>query len=293
MMNKLNVLTGIVILLFAASPAFSQGQGEMINEETTNPNSVRPIHEQNQMYKKRVWRYMDLREKQNQPFFARGFELSGFIIDMVDAGLLVPYENNDSLNRRMTKEEFFKLLELPDYGGGDDGFGGGGFDSGFGGGFDSGFGGEEESAPAEPAGPDYFTAQNVSTIEIMEDVIFDRKRSRMYYDIQSLKLIIPASEFPNTGVRRDVASFKYKDLYDLFREYPRKAIWFNRQNSAQHRNMADAFELRLFSSHITKFSNPNDDNVIDIYGGDPKVGIQASQWVEYEMLNYESGVWEY
>ena len=34
-----------------------------------NPNSVYPIHEDNIMFKKRVWRRMDLREKQNIPFF--------------------------------------------------------------------------------------------------------------------------------------------------------------------------------------------------------------------------------
>ncbi len=74
-----------------------------------NPNSVRPIHDSDILYKKRVWRRMDLKEKQNRPFFAYNNEISKIIIEAVKQGVLHPYVN-DSLKTRMSKEQFLENL---------------------------------------------------------------------------------------------------------------------------------------------------------------------------------------
>ena len=84
-----------------------------------NPNSIRPIHEDDIMYKKRVWRRMDLKEKQNKGFFASGNEITKIMIVAVKQGLLYPYiTENDSLNTRLTKEDFLERLRLPEEGDG-------------------------------------------------------------------------------------------------------------------------------------------------------------------------------
>ena len=64
-------------------------------------------------------------------------------------------------------------------------------------------------------------------------------------------------------------------------------------NDAEHRNLADAFELRLFSSYIAKVSNPDDEWLVDIYGGDPYTGILASEWKAFELLEFEHNLWEF
>jgi len=263
-----------------------------------NPNSVYPIHEDDIMFKKRVWRRMNLEEPQNEPFFASNNEITKHIVAAAKAGI-IPIYQGDSMVNRMTKEEFLEKLEDPrlqdlNTGGGDDGWGDSGGDSW---GSDDSWGddtggdsGEEESAATEVS--TQFTVRQMSTLEIVEDMIFDRKRSVTHWDIQAIKIIIPASEF-TAGVERTVGVFKYLDLIDLFRSNPEQMIWFNPQNSAEHKNLADAFALRLFNARIVKVANPDDNMIIDIYNESPKEGIMASQWLEYELMEKEHELWSY
>ncbi|MCZ6692643.1 MAG: gliding motility protein GldN [Bacteroidetes bacterium] len=260
-----------------------------------NPNSIRPIHENDIMYKKRVWRRMDLKEKQNKGFFSVGNEITKIIIEAVKRGLLYPYDpKNDSLNIRFTKEQFLERIRLPDEGGGlseeEKALGFSEDDGGWGDEGD-GFG---DAGPAEEVEEEVleFLPSQITTLEIMEDAIFDKKRSRLYYDIQSIKLIIPAGEF-ETGLIRPVAVFKFKDLVELWKNMPGEAIWFNPQNSREHRNLADAFDLRLFSSRIIKVENPDDNFIVDVYSKSPKEGVMASQWYEDDLIQYEHDLWEF
>jgi gliding motility associated protien GldN len=167
---------------------------------------------------------------------------------------------------------------------------------------DTGWGDEETTSDAQAgdasatsamASMDYFFPGDVSVLEIMEDWVFDKRRSRLFYDIQSITLILPAEKFPETGLQRQVATFKYKDLEDLFRSMPEEALWFNPQNSAEHKNLADAFLLRLFSARLIKVANPEDSYIADIYNTNPKEGLIASQRIEQELLELEHELWEY
>jgi gliding motility-associated GldN-like protein len=318
-MKRLSLLVGLIIVI-AAAPDYEVQAQRKVNG--FNPNSVLPIHTNDIMYEKRVWRRMDLEEKQNLPFFAFNNEITKIIIDAVKAGL-IPVYKNDSLLSRYTKEEFLENLKIPDYGGGGltkeekemgfsdegDGWGGGdddggddswgddgwGGDDGSGGEGDGGAGdGEEGGGKGADSGADveYFFPTAVSVIEIMEDMIFDRKRSRLFWDIQSLKLILPAKNF-ETGLQRDVGVFKYIDLERLFRSMPEVAIWFNPQNQAEHRNLAEAFALRLFNARIVKVANPKNDYLVDIYNQFPKAGIIASQKAEQDLMELEHNLWEF
>ena len=256
-----------------------------------NPNSVYAIPESEIMYRRRLWRRMDLNEKMNEPFFAFGNEITKVIIDAVNDGRLFPYQN-DSLKNRMTKEEFLENLKLPQYGvteltdeeramgfTDDDGWGGWDDDAG--------------DAAADDSRDFYFFPRQVSVLEVMEDFIFDKRRSRAYWDIQAINLIIPAKEFPETGLQRRVASFRYKDLEQLFRSMPQEAIWFNYQNQKANLNLADAFLLRLFSANIVKYWNPQNRDLVDIYKKHPREALLAAKWVENELLEFEHNLWSY
>jgi hypothetical protein len=78
----------------------------------------------------------------------------------------------------------------------------------------------------------------------------------------------------------------------MFRNNPDKAIWFNPQNDAQHKNLADAFELWLFNSYIVKVSNPSDARLDEIYGGQQQ-GILASQQAAADLIEYEYNLWSF
>ncbi|HET8861177.1 gliding motility protein GldN [Marivirga sp.] len=273
-----------------------------------NPNSVHPIHEDDIMFKMRVWRRMALKEKQNQPFFAKGNEISKHIVNAAKAGIL-PIYKGDSLVNRMTKEEFLENLENPrlqdlDMGGGADDGWGDTSDDGWGdtSGGNDGWGDtgnsnateNEDSGTATESDPSLtqFRVSEISTLEIMEDMIFDKKRSVLVWDIQSIRLIIPGDLIPG-GIERTVGVFKYKDLIDLFRSNPEQMIWFNRQNTAEHKNLADAFALRLFDARITRVSNPDGLTILDIYDNNARMGIIQSQQMEYELMEKEHELWSY
>jgi hypothetical protein len=142
-------------------------------------------------------------------------------------------------------------------------------------------------------------ASEITIIEVMEDVIFDKRRARQYNDIQSIRLIV-SGEYTNDATNYYVATFAYRDLEKFFREHPEKAIWYNQYNSAENRNLADAFLLRLFHGDLYKVDNPEDLTIQDIYGtnsktGEPsvKAGLIGAEYLRMKMLEREHNLWSY
>lgn len=244
-------------------------------------HSQKEIRESDQMYKKTVVRALDLRERQNKPMFSKNREITKFLIEAVKNGDLTPYAS-DSLTSRLTVEEFMKSMLMPNSESGvidtqaimiehpDD----------------------WEEVLKNPPSPDYYFARDLYQMEIKEEVIFDKQRSRMYYNILAITIYIPADHPANlTGIQKVVASFDYKEAVEkVFKENPNAV--FNPQNDAQHKSLADAFELRLFSSYLVKVSNPDDQYISDKFP-DQETGLMASQWAAHDLLEYEHHLWEF
>ncbi|MBC7920021.1 MAG: gliding motility protein GldN [Ferruginibacter sp.] len=276
------------VLSFGALLAAGSFAGALAQEDNSrgyNPNSVRPIHESDIMFKRTVWRRMDLNEKQNKPFFALNSEITRVIINAAKAGLLQPY-TKDSLTEKMTLEKFNENLKTPTAAPELDAT-------------EKAVAATEDawstptgSAPGAPvAAVGYeFLPQELKTLEIKEDLIFDKQRSRQYWDIQSITIVIPGEKF-ESGLDKAVASFKYKDLVKIFRNDP-KAIYFNTQNNREHKNLADAFDLRLHHARIIKVSNADDAFLSDIYEGG-RQGLLASEQLEQQLMEFEHNLWEF
>jgi len=291
-MNKKNCVSIFVLFLIFC--------GQLIAQDNSgyNPHSVNPVHESQKLFKKTLWWRMDLEEKQNKPFFARNRELSRIIIEAVKIGKLFPY-TNDSLKVRMSKETFLENLKLPEQGGGlseeeaaagftddfSDDWGSWGDEGG-----EDDSGGEESSGGGIELAPEEFSPRDFSIIEIKEDLFFDRNRSRMYNDIMSIGLFLPADKNPAL-YEKPLAFFRYKDLVKMFNE-DESAVWYNPDNIAQNRNLADAFDLRLWSAILTKINNPDDERIAETYDESQREGIIASQQLEYELADFESELWE-
>ncbi len=299
----------ILLLGFSLISAAAIAQESTLNP---NPNSAHPIDEADIQYRAQIWRRMDLNEKINQPFFAENNQISKFLIDGVKAGLLIPY-SNDSLNTKLSSEQFIDRLKIKgklDNGGltAEEiaaGFGGDAKPAATttGGGADDGWGGSKktdtskaEKAAADDfdkgpivAGVDYYIPKQLSILEIKEDAIIDRKRSRLYFDIQAITLKIPASE-SDAGLEDIVASFRFKDVYKFFKNNP-NCVWFNSTNEMQHRNMADAFDLRFFSARIIKKGNAANKDISDQFG-DGKDALKRSQKLEQQLQDKEAEMWE-
>ena len=107
-------------------------------------------------------------------------------------------------------------------------------------------------------------------------------------------MYLPSDIFYNlTCVEKPVASFRFIDLYNLFKSMPKEAIWFNDSNIAQHKNLGDAFLLRLFKGIIVKIANADDVRVSELYAKSRKDGIMASFKVEQDLMEWEANLWEY
>lgn len=287
-MLKLKVLLSALFMFLIGLSVQAQEYGEFANDGY-NANSVRPVHKSNIMFKKTLWLRMSLKEKMNKPFFAKNREITKLLIDAAKVGIIRPFMN-DSLTLRMPQEQFLENLKIPteDAGLSEEelalGFGEEEEDWGSDGDWGDGDGGVVDD------GADEFFAQQLYILEIKEDLIFDKKRSRMLHDIQAITIKIPAEMNP-AGIEKTLATFSYKELVNiLFRDNP-VAIWYNAKNERYHLNLEHAFDLRLFDAHIIKYDNPDDEFIIDIYG-DGKPSVINSMKYQYYLIEYESNLWE-
>jgi gliding motility associated protien GldN len=255
-----------------------------VEQDPFAKNSVRPIVESDRMFVRSLWQRVDLREKQNEPLRASKNEITRLILEAAKIGAIRPY-TNDSLSTRMNPQDFLDKLKVPGSGvAGDEGFGE----------EEDDWGDEAESEGSSSSGGGISSAywkydRELYILDIKENLIFDRKRSRMYYDIESITIIVP-SEFNPKGVETSIGTFSYKDLVkNLFSKNP-DAQWYNPQNITEHRNLQEAFDLRLFVSHLTKYSNPKDESIDLIY---PNGQTQLEKALEYmhNLAEYESNTW--
>jgi gliding motility associated protien GldN len=298
---KLNRLLSLLLL---GLPILALAQPEL---PQYNPNSIDPIARYEQLYKRRVWRNVDLREKQNKGFFARNGEITKLIMEAAKAGELQVYLS-DSLTTTLKKEEFLAKLvyqtgqSFPAWDPANTyyqydvvSFNGVNYESQI----DNNTGVNPSQAKAQEWVVSQqgkaleYLPQSIYRLNLVEDVIFDKRRSRLYYDVQAIEM----QAFDDaTGTFKGLGWFKYKDLERVFRANPAKAVWFNRQNTAENKNFADAVLLRLFKGVIYKIENPDDFTLEDVYRQNQRPyyeSVWAREWAEIELMEKEHNLWEF
>jgi gliding motility associated protien GldN len=299
-MNRRSLRVGLALaFVLTGTAALAQ-----LEEGAVNPNSMLNIPQYEQLYKVRVWRVIDLREKQNKGFFARGNEITKLIIRAINSGELVDIYQRDSLTVKLSKEEFLGRMvsqagesynpwaPAQDFYQGDR----------------VTVNGKNYEAIVNNKGKNPETSTNewqvttagqaitydpseIYKLTLQEDIIFDKRRSRLYYDMLAMEF---SALDQNTGTYKPLGWFKYKDLEKLFRNHTKDAVWFNRYNSAENKNYADAFLLRLFHGVIDKVENPDDDKIVDTFFGRPyKEAVWAMEWEEMKLMEKEHNLWEY
>ncbi len=264
--------------------------------DNVNPHSVRPVQKEDIMFKKSLWFQMDLRTKQNAPLYVPNNELPKLLIDAVKNKKIVPYAN-DSLATRLTYAQFLERIRIPQSQREDDMFASTAEDDGWGN-SEEGKKAAEQRRNALKDQEEYFPHQ-MFRVEIKEDLIFDRRRSRMLHDIQSITIVIP-SEITPTGLDIPLCSFSYKELYDKVFHVEKdgrkvdnpETVWFNPQNSAAHLNLGDAFDLRLFEARLVKYENPKNSMIVEMYDNNKRALIHSEQAL-YQLMEYEALLWSY
>src|SRR5690606_7196609 len=200
------------VSLFSVATIFAMGQAEVESsevsqayteemEEQYNPNSINPIPKYEHHYKRRVWRTIDLTEKQNKGFFSNNGEITKLIIDAVKSGEIPDVYLSDSLTTKVSKEQFLGRLvqtqgmqyeawdpmrnyytdEIASHNGRNYRV------------LVDNTGKNPETSPDDWAETSEgkaieYLPRDINILRLVEDVIFDKRRSRLYYDIQAIQM---------------------------------------------------------------------------------------------------------
>ena len=112
-------------------------------------------------------------------------------------------------------------------------------------------------------------------VEFIEGRIFDKNRSAEIYDLQYIRLVWvdPGETLPD----QNLVCFRFSDVLDVLEE----TQWTNRFNDAEHRNMREVFETRLFHGFITHVS------------GDGIRTLPQSDFRRRQLLEFEHQLWSF
>lgn len=287
------------------------------NSRRYNINSTRPIRSEDVMFSIRVWSKMDLREKINEGWNSKNSKIVEIIFEGIDLWYnsaegegIAPYnpltqgfddkdllsDKNAYLDRIIidgTKGEDPTLDEIDRWK------------------IEATTRGEDPDAyvqnkTREKLAPDTIPKNQISILEIEEDLLFDRNRSIPIWDIQTVK-VVAQSDIAG-GAEKEMVRIKYKDLTSYLdkvyresvanKEQNVRAFWFNPRNPRNFDiSLNNAFDLRLFSSNITKFSNPSDAAMENFFRNQIESGkrslMEISRDFRYQLLESIHNLWEY
>lgn len=238
------------------------------------------IREADILWKKRVWREIDTREKQNIAFRYEGDENTGggmfieILLDYVKKGKIPAYSTfDDRFSMKLTKEQIIEKLapkwdtvEVEDP-----------------------TTGEIKKVPTQRD----FRPETITTFKIKEDWIFDRNQGKMVVRIAGIA--------PVQDVYGDNGEYKgpqtmfwlyYPEIRNVLSSYE----VFNPNNDISRPTWDEYFESRMFSSKITKISNSLNKRFEDIYGTDARAKMEMlyeSQQAADDIFNKEHDMWVY
>ncbi len=236
-----------------------------------------PVREADVMWKKRVWREIDTREKQNMPFRYPGDDQTGggyfieILLDAVKKGKIKAYSTfNDQFTQALTKEQIMeKLVGKPDTVEVEDPITG--------------------QVTRQISQRD-FDPDKVTKYRIKEDWIMDRNLGRMVVRIIGIAPIIDIMD-PNTGEYRTSAPLLwiyYPEARPVLAQYE----VFNPQNDVQRMTWDDFMEGRYWSGHVIQTSNPFNTNFKNL-GYNNMEALYEGQRVEDQILNKQLDMWQY
>jgi len=133
-----------------------------------------------------------------------------------------------------------------------------------------------------------FNPEEVQQFRLKEDWVFDEESSSMIVRIIGIAPIRDIYD-DNGNYRGQNALFWV--YYPEMRRYLTNYEAFNPFNDAQRNSWEDIFEMREFSSYITKESNARDLRIQDTYTGVD--ALLESERVKNDIFLYEHDLWSY
>ncbi len=112
---------------------------------------------------------------------------------------------------------------------------------------------------------------------VIEDRIFDKNKSDMYYDIKYIQIRVPRTSSNPVLAGKKVVTFHYDEV----EEYLDNINWKNPNNDAEYRSMKEIFEMRRFNS------------VDYVISGRAVKSMDETAYRRNRMINFEHALWEY
>lgn len=235
-----------------------------------------PVREADVLWKKRVWREIDTRQKQNMAFRFPGDEHTGggmfieILLDALKKGKLKAYSTmDDRFTSALNKEQIIEMTN-------------GKLDT-------------NEVIDPITGNPQLvitrqdFNPDAVTKFRLKEDWIFDRNLGRMVVRIIG---VAPLKDIYNEdgSYRASTPMFwiYYPEMRDLVAQYE----VFNPENDVARMTWDEYFENRFFSSYIVKVSNPFDNSFtgMGLQGTD---ALYEGQRTTEQIFNKEHDMWIY
>lgn len=237
------------------------------------PINYTSLREGDVAWEKRVWRDIDMREKQNQPLYypleynacrTSLFQtitrqiLNGNIIAFKDEDFLIPY-NDSEIRNKLVKRDTVPQITYNELG-------------------------EELPEIMVPTVDSISIYERILKFRVKEDWYFDRQKSSLEVHIVGLAAIEYNEE-------RDY----YRELYWVYfpscRPYFARNDVYNFKNDAERRSLDDIFWKRQFTSTIVKESNVQD-RYIDQYQKGIDALVEADK-IKMNIFTWEHDLWNY
>lgn len=245
----------------------NEGLYEQAGTGEYTPMQYPPIREADVMWRKRIWRTIDFRQKMNQVFYyptETHYNWNNFmqiIIDEWKVGDIVVYafdDKKDELHNPMTYNSYLQKYGELDY-------------------VDENSGDSIRKIDIE----------SIQKLNIMEDWYFDRQRSQLMVRILAIGPVINQQlDGQDNWVQMCWVSYN-----DATRRVFAKSNFFNRDNPGAVLNYDQVFMMRLFDSYIYKEENPYDRKISDYYKG--VKALYESDRIKQEIIDFEQNLWEY
>jgi len=234
------------------------------------------LREADVVYQRRIWREIDLRDRDNQYMASPKGRLIDIIMDAVAKGELTAYDplpnkddpDGDAFSTPLTPEKA-KLAMA---------------DSSAVTTFDKN---GDKTGSHMVAGE--FNPDSVVKFRLKEDVIFDKQRS-----VEEIRIIGIA---PLTKKKADAAglSLDYQPAFWIYFPAARQILVtkeiVNSHNDATGLSFDDAFTKRLFASYIVKQSNDKDESIKNYANGIDK--LYESEKIKKDLMDWELNLWQY
>ncbi len=242
------------------------------------PLAYEHIREDDAVYRQRVWREIDTREKMNLPFRYAANEDNGnqrFISIILKAIKDREITAFDPIDDRFTKPLTPQAV-MEAFSGGVDTVPV----------YDLNGNIERYEVRTKEVDPD-----SIYQFRVKEEWVFDKESSRMFVRILGICPVKPI--YTSTGDFIDMVPLfwiYYPDARGVLSRYEA----FNGKNFGARMTWEELFENRMFSSYITKttMDNPYDRRLKD-YIKDPILRLLEGENIKDKIFNYEQDLWSY